>query len=372
MAHGLSVTCKLEDSMPKLYGRDYTIDQLRQRVGDVGQLAGIRSAMLNDGNEAGTRILEFRTGSGLRFTVLPDRGMDIADAEWNGIPLVWHSPTGITHPAYYEPQGLGWLRSFYGGLLVTCGLMNVAVATEDLGESYGLHGRASNLPAKNVSYDAVWHGDDYVLTARGKVRETRVFGENVLFTRTITTQLGSNTLTITDVVENQGFEPTPFMMLYHINAGFPVLDEDSELMLNSEVIPRDEVAAQGVAVAKRGAPPTPGFKEHVHKHNVKPANDGWATVALVNRKFNGGQGIGLKVRYQPEELPYFWQWRMVGQGTYVMGLEPANCHLMGRGEERKQGRLPMLAAGETRTHHLEIGVLTSVSEIEAIAKTIER
>jgi hypothetical protein len=357
--------------MPSLYGKDYTIDQLRQRVGDMSQLAGIRAAMLNDGSEAGNRILEFRTGSGFRFTVLPDRGMDIADTEWNGISLVWHSPTGITHPAFYEAQGFGWLRSFYGGLLVTCGLMNVAVAGEDNGEYYGIHGRASNLPAKNVSYDAAWQGDDYVLTARGKVRETRVFGENVLLTRTITTKMGSSTLTLTDVIENQGFEPTPFMMLYHINAGFPVLDEYSELLLNSEVIPRDEIAAQGVADAKKGAPPTPAFQEHVHKHKVTPSSDGWATAALVNRKFNGGQGIGLQIRYRPDELPYFWQWRMVGQGTYVMGLEPANCHLKGRAEERKQGRIPMLAAGEIRTHHLEIGVLTSNFEIEQIAKTIE-
>jgi len=355
--------------MPHLYGKSYSITDLRKRVGDMSQLAGIRSVVLNDGNETGVRALEFRTGSGLRFTVLPDRGMDIADAEWGGVPLVWHSSAGIPHPAFYEEQGVGWLRSFYGGLMVTCGFMNVALAGEDGGEYFGVHGRASNLPAKNLAYDAAWEGDDYVLTARGKIRETRVFGENVLLTRTITTNLGSQTINIKDIFENEGFEPTPFMILYHLNAGFPVLDETSELLINSTVIPRDEIAAQGVAEAKQGAPPTPGFQEHVHQHKVTPAAGGWATAALVNRSFNGGQGIGLCVRYRPDELPYFWQWRMVGEGTYVMGLEPANCHVMGRPEERRQGRLPLLAAGEQRTHHLELRVLTSAAEIAAIAQS---
>jgi hypothetical protein len=358
--------------MVRLFGKDYSVHEIRQRVGDMSQLAGITSSTLNDGNEAGVRALDFRTGSGLHFTVLPDRGMDISLAEWRGIPLVWHSSTGVTHPSYYEPQGLGWLRSFYGGLLVTCGFMNIAVASEDNGEYYGIHGRAANLPAKQVSYDAYWDGDDYVLTARGKVRETRVFGENVLLTRTITTKLGSNTIAIEDVVENQAFEPTPFMILYHINAGFPVLDETSELLINSEIIPRDEPARLGLNVAKKGAPPTAKFHEQVHQHNVKADANGWGTAALVNRAFNNGQGIGLCVRYRPDELPYYWQWRMVGEGTYVMGLEPANAHVMGRGEERRQGRLPMLGAGEVRTHHLEISVLSSINEIEQVAATVNK
>jgi hypothetical protein len=356
--------------MPQLYGKNYTVNELRERVGDMAQLAGITSATLNDGSESGVRTLDFYTGGGLRFKVLPDRGMDIAAAEWCGVPLVWHSTTGVPHAAYFEPERLGLLRSFYGGLLITCGLMNVAVPNDDEGEHFGLHGRISNIPAKNVSYDTYWQGDDYILTARGKVRETRLFGENVLLTRTITTKLGSKSIAIEDVIENLGFAPTPMMILYHINAGFPVLDDESELLINSEVIPRDAEASKGLNVAKRGAPPTADFKEQVHQHKVKPGTDGWATAALVNRRFNREQGIGLCVRYRPAELPYFWQWRMVGQGAYVMGLEPANCHVMGRSEERRQGRLPMLAAGEAKTNHLEINVVTSLDEIQSIAQQV--
>lgn len=349
--------------MPTLYGKDYSVNDLRKRVGDMRQFAGIRSATLNDGSEAGGRILDFYTGSGLRFTVLPDRGMDIGMAEFKGVPLVWQSSTGIPHPAFYEAEGLGWLRGFHGGLMVTCGLMNVALASQDQGEFFGVHGRASYTPAQNVAFDADWQGDEYVLTARGKVRETRLLGENVLLTRTIRTTLGSHAISISDVIENQGFDPTPLMILYHINAGFPVLDDHSRVYIQSEIIPRDEEAQKGLGVALEGAPPMHGFKEQVHQHRIAPDLDGWCSAALVNPEFDGGQGIGLGVRYHAAELPYFWQWRMLGEGTYVMGLEPANCHVMGRGEERRLGRLPMLAPGEVKTHQLEISVLGSTEAV---------
>jgi hypothetical protein len=354
--------------MPELYGKKYSITDLRKRTGSMSQIAGIRSSTLNDGHENGVRVLDFYTGSGFRFTVLPDRGMDIGAAEWQGVPLVWHSSTGMQHPAYYEQEGMGWLRGFYGGLMVTCGFMNVAVASEDQGEFYGIHGRASYLPAQNVSYDAEWQGDDYVLTARGKVRETRLFGENILLTRTISTRLGSRMVSVTDVIENQGFESTPMMVLYHINAGFPVLDENSRVYINSQVTPRDEEASKWVRDAKRGSPPIHALKDQVHQHHVTPDADGWGSAALVNHEFNHGEGIGLHIRYHAAELPYFWQWRMVGEGNYVMGLEPANCHVMGRGEERRQGRLPMMEPGEVRTHRLELSVLATPEDFEKLSR----
>lgn len=356
--------------MPELFGESYSVSELRKRVGDMSQLAGVRSATLNDGKGAGVRVLDFYTGSGLTFTVVPDRGMDIAAAAWQGVPLVWHSPTGITNPLSYEAQDPGWLRGFYGGLMVTCGLMNVAVASEDGGEYFGIHGRASYLPAQNVSYDAEWQGEDYVLSARGKVRESRFYGENVQITRQISAKMGSSTIAIEDRIENLGFESTPMMILYHINAGFPVLDANSRLYIDSEVQPRDDEAQKGVDVAKQGGPPMPGFKEQVHNHIVTPDTDGWGSAALVNPDFDDGAGIGLQVRYRAAELPYFWQWRMLGEGSYVMGLEPANCHVMGRGEERRQGRLPMMEPGEVRTHQLEIRVLAGPEEIAQVEQSI--
>src|SRR5438105_14321045 len=108
--------------MVDLFGRHWSRADLLERVGDVSQLGGARLVKLMDGPEDGVLAAELRTGSGLVFTVLPGRGMDIGFAEYRGVPLCWRSSTGEVAAARYEPQGEGWLRGFSGGLMATCGL----------------------------------------------------------------------------------------------------------------------------------------------------------------------------------------------------------------------------------------------------------
>ena len=146
--------------MPRLYGRSWTREELLRHVGDVRQIGGATPVTLNDGPERGVRAIEIRTGTGFRFSLLPDRGMDIWNAEVNGAPLGWQSSTGPIAPAHYEPQGLGWLRGFYGGMLVTCGLTNLGAPCRDEGEDFGLHGRASYLPAYEVAILQGWEGNE--------------------------------------------------------------------------------------------------------------------------------------------------------------------------------------------------------------------
>ena len=94
---------------------------------------------------------------------------------------------------------------------------------------------------------------------------------------------------VTDRVTNEGFQPTPFMLLYHVNAGYPVLDAESRLYLNAtSTIPVTEIAAQGQADWDKGAPPQAGWSEHVYYHQVQPRADGFATAALVNPSVAGG------------------------------------------------------------------------------------
>ena len=90
---------------------------LMQRMGDISQLAGLKRHELADGKARGVEAVDFWTGSGFTFTVLPGRGMDIAWAAYKGVPVGYISKTGITSPAYYESEGFRWLRNFFGGLL---------------------------------------------------------------------------------------------------------------------------------------------------------------------------------------------------------------------------------------------------------------
>ena len=91
--------------MPELYGKELKQDQLLERVGGLDQVGGVRRVMLTEGNEAGVEALEFRTGSGLDFTVYAGRALDIGPATYRGYPLAWLSPTGVPGAAYFEPEG---------------------------------------------------------------------------------------------------------------------------------------------------------------------------------------------------------------------------------------------------------------------------
>ena len=341
--------------MPLLFGRHFSRKELEKWVGHLDQLAGVRAVELADGAERGVRAFQFWTGSGLEFTVLADRGLDVGSARYRGVPLAWRSPVGDAHPAYYEPQGLGWLRTFFGGLLVTCGLDNVGAPSREGSEEFGLHGRFSHLPARNLSWGAEWQGDDYVLWVSGDIWQWRMFGENLVLRRTVRTALGSSEIQLEDRVTNAGSRAEPLMILYHVNLGWPLLGPSSTIEAKTgRVEPRDERAAQGLHTWNRFTPPAPGFVEQVYYLDVEAGKDGWAEVALVNPEL--GNGVAFVVRYQSSNLPRFVLWKMLAPREYVVGFEPANCLVEGRASERARGTLQQLQPGETKTFRLSLSV----------------
>ncbi len=357
--------------MVKLYGREWSREELQRYTGLGSQLGGVTQKTLTEGRAAGVRVAEFDTGSGLQFTVLLDRGMDIGVARYRGASLVWEAAPGPANPAYYDPVGLGWLRTFHGGLLATCGLTYVGAPNVDQGEALGLHGRISHTPASNVWSDGMWRGDSYEMWVRGRMREAVVFGENLTLTRRIDARLGESRFEIRDVVANEGYRTTPHQLLYHLNFGFPLLAEGTELVAPSaKVQPRDEVAAPGLDRHNVYEAPVAGYEEQVFYHDMQTDADGYVTVALVNRSFDGGRGLGVYVRYRQAELPRFTQWKMVGAGEYVTGLEPANCGVEGRAKDRAEGLLQFLEPGEERSYHVEVGVLDGAEEIDACVAAI--
>lgn len=354
--------------MATLFGSNYSRHQLLQHLGEISQLAGVRLGELGDGFERGVRVADFRTGSGFEFSVLLDRGMDIGWASFAGAPISWRSPTTAKAPAFYESAGLGWLRGFHGGLLNTGGLTTFGAPSNDAGEELGLHGRASYTPASHVGYGGSWEGDDYRMWVTGQLREAVVFGAYLVLRRRISARLGESRLLIEDSVTNEGYQPTPQMILYHVNFGFPVVSGESELLASSaQVTPRDEVAAPGLEQHRRFQEPSSGYQEQVFYHDLRADGEGYLQAAVVNRGFYNGRGLGGYVRFQREQLPRLVQWKMMGQTYYVCGLEPATNWVEGRAKERAEGRLKLLQPGETHHYRLEIGVLTSQAEIDAFA-----
>ena len=352
--------------MAHLFGKEFTRSDLFERVGDISQVAGVRIMRLEDGKGEGVRLIEARTGTGFRFNVLPSRGMDVSFAEYKGIPLSWRSCTGDVSPAFYEPEGDEWHRLFYGGMVITCGLSNVGLPCVDQGEQLGRHGRISATPAESVYADGLWEGDEYHFTIQGRMKQATFWGENLTLTRRIHSRLGASSFRIEDEVENNGFDPAPLMFLYHVNIGFPLLSEESTIHIPSEkTVPLD--ASVDAADFGRFHAPMPDAPSQVFYHEAISDSDGIVTVALINERLQ----LGLYLRYNKDQLKNLVQWKMLGQGAYVLGIEPANCHVEGRAAERARGTLEFLPPGGKRQFHLELGVLASEDEIRECRTRIE-
>jgi len=354
----------------RINNKDYTRAELLERVGNVTQLGGTRHYTLADGRAKGVAAVDFDTGAGLRFTVLPDRAMDISTASYKGLNLVHKTANGEVNPSFYDAQGAEWLRTFFAGLLTTCGLRNLGGSCEDNGEGLGVHGRQSATPASQVRDTSGWRGDEYVMELTGVTEDCVLFGDKLRLTRTITSKLGDRMLVIRDTVENFGYASSPFVILYHINPGFPLLDAGSRLKLSAiQSSASNERSRTAMPDMFSFTAPIPGFQEQNFLHTMGADSDGSAYVSFANPELAGG--LGLYIRYDARALPYCSEWRMMGRGDYVVGLEPCNCPCECRATLRERDQLPFIEPGEVKEIEVEIGVLDGPDDIAAFEKGID-
>jgi hypothetical protein len=354
----------------------FTINKNRQylqrRIGDISQIAGLKRYSFTEGKAKGIDAVDVKTGSGLSFTVLPGRGMDIAWAEFKGVPFSYISKTGIVSPEYYDSRNLEWLRTFFAGLLTTCGLSNVGGPCEEehpvLGKQhFGLHGRISNIAADNVCVNEEWRDDDFIMTISGRMRESVLHGENLVLKRTVKTSLGSKSIFIHDVLVNEGLDDQPLMILYHINIGYPFTDEGSKFVCNSkEIKPASAWSKEKIDLYNQIQAPVKGEPEHLFFHDFRTDEEGTTCCGIINPDLEAG----IYLRYKKSQLPKFSQWKMMAECEYVVGMEPGNCNPTGRIEARKSGTIEYFKAGEKKEIELEIGILSTQNEIDEFVKTV--
>jgi hypothetical protein len=364
--------------MVELFGTSLTRRQVEERTGALSQFAGVRLMTLGDGLERGIRMLEFRTGSGLRFTVLVDRAMDIADCEYKGQSIGWNSPAGFRHPGLHEYEGeggLAWARSF-SGLLVTCGLDHILFMNEVPADTYvysprqtvkhSLHGRVGTIPARLTGYGESWEGDRCVLWAEGVVQQAAVFGEDLHLIRRIEADVGGREIRLHDRVVNHGFYKTPHMYCYHINVGHPVLDAGSRYLAPV----RDVVWAahadaatyrrQGVGYRVPSAPKL-DFHEQVWQHELGADAGGEVPVALVNDRL----GLGFEVVTRKDQFPCQYEWQNLQAGQYAFGIEPSSNHVLGNLAARERNEMIWLMHGDEKHYDATFRVLDGRDEIAA-------
>ncbi|GAA4852437.1 aldose 1-epimerase family protein [Luteimicrobium xylanilyticum] len=331
--------------MSELHG--LALREVGRRVGSLDQVARIEDVVDANGPARGNRRLRLVNGGGLELDVLPDRALDLGTLTFNGVPFAWRSAVGDVDPAMTDARGRGWMRTFAGGVLSTCGLDTFGAPSTDQGVDLPMHGRIGGL--RSTLTRAELSGDELVV--EGRVRQTAVLEENLVLRRRITTALGSRSFTVEDVVTNEGADEQDHMVLYHVNLGWPLLDTDTRIEIGqASAEPRDADAALGFDTRGVFGDPQAGFREQVFIHTTDESEQ------RVARVVNDARGLALTLRYS-DTLPAIFEWKMLAERCYALGLEPANTSEMtGRAAARKNGLLPSLAPGESRTYRLEIEV----------------
>lgn len=339
-----------------------TLPPWHNKIGNSAQLGGIETSVLDNGAGRGVRIAWVNTGTGLRYKVVLDRGMDIADAFFNEHSLTWLSHGGVTVPQPLSNQKLEWLRQFGGGLLTTCGLTHVGGPEQDEYGERGLHGFISNQPAVLESIvlpDPVRGKLDFSLT--GLLRETTVFGPSLELKRTISGTLGQATIRIKDEVTNRANTPSPHMLLYHLNFGWPLVDEGTKLSWEGKLIPRpghamsNEFFREGNDVKTCSAPldAHSGAGETVAFIDAVADERGQCRAGLENEKL----GLAVTLQWPKAQMPWLTNWQHWGRGEYVTGMEPGTHPPIGQAAARAQNTLLFLDPGETRRYDLTLSVV---------------
>ncbi len=317
---------------------------LLRKTADLRGVADIRLVTLEDGPGRGQRLLIGRNANGVRFEVAVDRGFDISEVSYKGFNIGWQSPAQMPFPLH-DPgseEGWGFLRNF-DGFMVTCGLDHFSRPHEADVSHYNhphlktrkmpLHGRISVEKARLLSYGV--DAESREISSEAIVRQASLFGETLELRRRIRLPVFGSELIVEDTVTNRGFRPTDHALMYHVNFGYPFLDDT----LTVEGLP-DPLLSE-----LRSYPPRPsddfGEKVDVVDSRITPHQ---APVVLRNEQC----GIGVSFDYSQATLPKLAVWRAYQSGIFALGIEPRT--------DLRAGDQRLLGPGESRQYYLRIGV----------------
>ncbi|MDD4919683.1 MAG: aldose 1-epimerase family protein [Bacteroidales bacterium] len=337
------------------------MNNLIDYIGHPYQMYGAIPYEYSQGKAKGVKAIVVRNGSGLEMNILEDRCLDIAHLTYKGINLSYLSKCGIVGPEYYDKAGYEFLQSFFVGFLTTCGLRHIGAPCTVNGESFGLHGSISGIPAEETTACVDETDGKKVIRVAGIMREARIFRENLVLKRSYEIPVGQNYFIIRNQIRNIGFVAEPVMFMLHMNFGYPLLSPDAMLVIPSEEIePRDEDASAGMASFKSIDEPVTQYREQVYFHRLKSKNSGQTSVGLVNKKLK----MGVALSYSTIDFPYTTQWKQLAKGDYVLGIEPASCKMLGREKAQKEGALDYLMPQKATDLDVRVDILDGNQAID--------
>ena len=334
--------------------------ELMKYMGSMQQAAYVRPLTFAEGRSTGMKAWEVKNGQ-LSYKVLADKCLDVGELSYRGVNFSFLSKPGLQGRNHYDTAGDEAIRSIMGGMFFTAGLESICAPCTIDGVDYPMHGRIRTTPAEHLSGDAFWKDGEYHLAVSGEIREAALFGENLVLRRSIETVYGQKTVTVTDRFENESYRDEPLMMLYHINLGWPLLDENLRLYIPTRsVTPRDAEAEGHEGEYDRMDPPKDNEPEYVFIHDLKTDGEGNTAAIAVN----GELGLGLRVGWNVKYLPYFMEWKSTASGDYVIGLEPANSSVYGRTWHEERNSVHRIAPFGQETNVLTFTVLDGKEEID--------
>lgn len=294
------------------------------RISNLAQVCSLRRYEPTEGKERGLRGIDCDNGR-IRFLLNESKALDMMQLFDRGVNVSFISKNGFT------AREIGFSKRFEGGMLYTVGLDSAGAR-----EGFPLHGTFHNLPARVL--EAVC--DENGIRVVAEIEDTELFGRNLVLRRTVESRAGSDSVTVTDVLQNRGTREEDYCLLYHVNVGYPMLDEGAYLLDDAaEVVPRTNWAAEHIKDRCEMTAPVPNQEEMCYFLRLKTPK-----VTLCNPKL----GRKFTLAWSGDTLPHFVEWKSMASGDYALGLEPCTTELDDRFHYSK------LPAGEKVTFSIKI------------------
>ena len=270
---------------------------LNPKLGNPAQIISAYQLKFDEGTANGKSVVLVHNG-GLEVMFSKSNALDILYLKYNGKNISFLTKNGIN-----GREG-GFPTRFDAGFLYTCGMDNIGSCVD----GKPMHGSLHLTAAENVNVIT----DDEKVIVSGVVKDTALFGKNLQLHRKFIVY--TNKIEINDTVENCAFVYDGFTLLYHVNYGYPFLDEGLEIkmdLIKSEG--RTEFAIQGLKDQFKITPPVDGGDEQCFYNELRSG-----IIDLINKDL----GVKVQMSYDLEQLPFNVMWKSMVSGDYALGIEP--------------------------------------------------
>ena len=276
---------------------------MNAEVSNLYQLASLTRYTITDGIGKGLDVLDCNNGK-IRFLLNVSKACDIMQLYHEGQNMSFVSKNG------FSKREIPFLNRFEGGMLYTCGLDSVGGR-----EGYELHGTLHNIPAEIIHEEC----DENGIVVEAIIRDTALFGKNLVLKRKIFTEIGGDSITLEDTLCNIGYKEEEYCLLYHINVGYPMLDNGAKVIADVEsYTPRTAWAKQNETTMYEMSGAVPNQEETCYFLKLSKPE-----ISLVNEKI----GKKFTISYSGDTLPHFVEWKSMASGDYALGLEPCTTEL---------------------------------------------